>query len=86
MADEPYSGTLLEQAHAAEPAIATAGMGEIEEPGFPERAHHWMIGGQHGPVSAGVCKLCGAHRDFNNGFRRSYQGPPGRGRRLPDPV
>jgi len=86
MADQPYSGTLLEQANAAEPAIATADMSAIEEPGFPEHAHHWMIGDQDGPVSEGVCKFCGAGRDFNNGFRRSYQGRPGLGHRLPEPV
>ena len=86
MADEPYFGTLLEQASAAEPAIATSELGAIEEFGFPRHAHHWMIGYQNGPVSVGVCRFCYAHRDFNNGFRRSYQGPPGPGRRLPDPI
>jgi hypothetical protein len=86
MADEPYSGTLLEQVDTAEPAFARAEIGALEEFGFPAHAHHWIIGGQHGPVSAGVCKFCDAQRDFTNGFRRSYQGPSGPGRRLPDPI
>ena len=86
MADQPYSGTLLEQTDTPAPAIARAEIGSLEELGFPEHAHHWMIGDQHGPVSEGVCKVCGAGRDFNNGFRRSYQGRSGPGYRLPNPV
>jgi hypothetical protein len=86
MADEPYSGALLEQASTAEPAIATAEIGALQELGDSGHTHHWMIGDQNGPVSVGVCRFCDAHRDFNNGFRRSYQGPPGPGRRLPDPT
>ena len=29
-------------------------------------AHHWVIGEPEGPVSRGVCKTCGAARDFRN--------------------
>jgi hypothetical protein len=28
--------------------------------------HHWLIEEAAGPVSRGVCKLCGAKRDFFN--------------------
>ena len=28
--------------------------------------HHWIIESPHGPTSQGVCKLCGAVRDFIN--------------------
>lgn len=28
--------------------------------------HHWVIESPHGPVSAGVCKLCNAEREFRN--------------------
>ena len=28
--------------------------------------HHWMIQPAEGPVSAGVCKLCHAKREFKN--------------------
>ena len=27
-------------------------------------AHHWLIESPAGPTSTGVCKLCGAVRDF----------------------
>jgi len=36
---------------------------------FVGHAHHWLIGRQDGPASEGVCKWCGARRDFNNGYR-----------------
>ncbi len=28
--------------------------------------HHWSIESPHGPVSRGVCKLCGEVREFKN--------------------
>jgi len=37
-----------------------------------EHAHHWLIAKQDGPSSEGTCKACGAHRDFVNGYTRSY--------------
>lgn len=40
-----------------------------EEIGAAGHAHHWLIGRQDGPASEAVCKWCGAHRDFNNGYR-----------------
>jgi hypothetical protein len=35
-----------------------------------EHPHHWLIDNQDGPVSKGVCKVCGVGRDFSNGFKR----------------
>lgn len=32
----------------------------------PSHRHHWMIEPANGPLSAGACKYCGAHRDFPN--------------------
>ncbi len=29
-------------------------------------AHHWVIEPPSGPVSKGVCKKCGAEREFDN--------------------
>jgi len=29
-------------------------------------AHHWVIDGAGGPTSKGMCRLCGAERDFKN--------------------
>lgn len=31
-----------------------------------ECRHHWVIETAAGPVSRGVCKLCGAHKEFGN--------------------
>jgi hypothetical protein len=28
--------------------------------------HHWLIGSPEGPTSVGVCKLCGARKEFRN--------------------
>jgi hypothetical protein len=28
--------------------------------------HHWLIESPHGPTSLGVCKLCGARKEFRN--------------------
>jgi len=30
--------------------------------------HYWVLENPNGPVSKGVCKLCGAERKFNNRF------------------
>lgn len=45
----------------------------VEEPALDIHTHHWLIGKQDGPSSAGVCKACGEVREFTNGFQRSYQ-------------
>ena len=31
-----------------------------------ECSHHWLIESPKGPTSKGVCKLCGATKEFNN--------------------
>lgn len=44
------------------------------EPAPPEGAmehqlpcrHHWVIETPHGPLSRGVCRLCGVVREFKN--------------------
>jgi hypothetical protein len=28
--------------------------------------HHWLIESPHGPTSMGICKLCGAQKEFSN--------------------
>jgi len=30
--------------------------------------HHWVIEGARGPTSRGVCKLCGAEKEFHNSW------------------
>ncbi len=33
----------------------------------PEQCHHfWLIEEPSGPTSTGVCKICGAHKEFLN--------------------
>ena len=29
-------------------------------------SHHWVIDGAGGPTSKGICRLCGAEKDFKN--------------------
>ena len=29
-------------------------------------SHHWVIEGAGGPTSKGMCRLCGAEKDFKN--------------------
>lgn len=35
-------------------------------PKSPTGGHYWMIEGQDGPTSDGVCKYCGESRRFSN--------------------
>jgi hypothetical protein len=35
------------------------------------RVHHWNIEPPNGPVSAGVCDVCGESRDFKNSYEIS---------------
>ncbi len=36
--------------------------------------HHWVIQEADGPQSAGICRLCGAVKEFNNYLEASYWG------------
>ena len=31
-------------------------------------SHHWIIKIPEGPVSMGICRLCGEKREFSNSF------------------
>ncbi len=42
--------------------------------------HHWRIASPSGETSTGVCKICGASREFQN---YAYRSAPGRLRRPP---
>ncbi len=37
--------------------------------------HHWIIEGQHGPVSDAQCKLCLEERTFSTPYESSYGSP-----------
>jgi hypothetical protein len=39
---------------------------EREAPAAAECRHHWLIESPHGATSWGMCKLCGARREFSN--------------------
>jgi len=43
-----------------------------EAPGEPvvksKCRHYWVIEGARGPISRGVCKFCGAEREFYNSW------------------
>ena len=41
----------------------------IKEPKVkPECSHHWLIEPAYGPKSLGICKYCGAKKEFSNIF------------------
>jgi hypothetical protein len=54
-----------------------AGPPSLEPPdgSIDTHAHHWLIGRQDGPSSEGVCKSCGATREFTNAYSRTYRSP-----------
>ncbi|MEZ4503359.1 MAG: hypothetical protein R3C39_12095 [Dehalococcoidia bacterium] len=35
-------------------------------------AHHWILGSPSGAVSLGVCKRCGAEREFSTAPERGW--------------
>lgn len=35
-------------------------------------AHHWVLGSPSGAVSLGVCKRCGAEREFSTAPERGW--------------
>lgn len=37
--------------------------------------HHWLIEPPSGPTSRGVCKLCGAEKEFNNATPSFFDRP-----------
>lgn len=62
----PWSA-LLDNGHLAKRGV------EQEE--LMECAHHWLIEPPSGPMSKGVCKLCGAEKEFLNNlpeFDKNY--------------
>jgi len=47
-------------------------MSKVVEPGLKKRVnkakchHHWVIESPDGPTSIGICKYCGAVKEFSN--------------------
>jgi hypothetical protein len=42
-----------------------------EQQPVTECQHHWIIESPNGPVSMGVCKLCGVRSEFKNSIQGS---------------
>ena len=47
---------------------------ELDEGANSGCSQHWMIGDPDGPMSAGICKHCGAQKEFMNYFEGSSWG------------
>ncbi len=47
---------------------------EFAEGVLPECRHHWVIQAATGPVSAGICRHCGAVKEFKNYIGATYWG------------
>ena len=45
-----------------------------ENPAGEMCIHHWLIDRPAGPISMGVCRICGAREEFKNSFEGSYWG------------
>jgi len=43
-------------------------------PACSHGAHHWFLGNPTGPTTEGICKWCGARRQFSNDFSYSRRG------------
>lgn len=47
---------------------------QIEPPAAPRCRHHWVIQPATGPISPGVCQICGENREFKNYVEASTWG------------
>ena len=45
---------------------------EREEEQVSQCRHHWLIDSAGGPTSRGVCRLCGAERQFKNSLENAH--------------
>lgn len=50
-----------------------AGLGTSDSD-FQECQHHWVIQEADGPISSGMCRLCGALKEFKNYLEASHWG------------
>ena len=39
-----------------------------------DHIHHWLIESAHGPTSPGMCRLCGAEKEFLNTVKDNHMG------------
>ena len=61
---------MTQQAPITEPPVTDT----IEEQAEPQCCHHWAIQPATGPVSTGVCQICGEIREFKNYVEASTWG------------
>lgn len=58
--------TMLESTTESTRRIQAVSPSEAAIPAAAGHAHHWVIEEAHGLESRGVCKYCGAVKDFRN--------------------
>ena len=61
---------MTQQAPITEPPATET----VEEQAGPQCCHHWVIQPATGPVSSGVCQVCGEVREFKNYVEASTWG------------
>ena len=61
---------MTQKAPVNEPPIAEL----VEAQGEPQCCHHWAIQPATGPVSSGICQVCGEVREFKNYVEASTWG------------
>ncbi len=61
---------MTQKAPITEPPVTES----VEEQAEPQCCHHWAIQPATGPVSSGVCQVCGEVREFKNYVEASTWG------------
>ena len=61
---------MTQKAPVTEPPVTES----VEEQSEPQCCHHWAIQPATGPVSSGVCQVCGEVREFKNYVEASTWG------------
>ncbi len=61
---------MTQKAPITEPPVTET----VEEQAEPQCCHHWAIQPATGPVSSGVCQVCGEVREFKNYVEASTWG------------
>ncbi len=65
---------MTQQAPITEPPVTDTIGEQLEEQAEPQCCHHWAIQPATGPVSSGVCQICGEIREFKNYVEASTWG------------
>ncbi len=66
---------MTQQVPTTEPPVTELPITEpVEEEAGPQCCHHWVIQPATGPVSSGLCQVCGEVREFKNYVEASTWG------------